>query len=41
MNKIYFKIVAAVLVLVAAGWNMKQNNCNVGLSDLALANFEA
>ena len=41
MNKKYFKIVAAVLVLVAAGWNMKQNNSNVGLSDLALANIEA
>ena len=41
MNKKYFKIVAAVLVVVAAGWNMKQNNSNVGLSDLALANIEA
>ena len=41
MNKKYFKIVAAVLVLVEAGWNMKQNKNKVVLSDLALANVEA
>lgn len=41
MKKKFFAVVLIAVMAVAAGWNFKQSQNKVELSDLALANVEA
>ena len=41
MKKKVFGAVALIAIAVAAGWNVRQNNNKVEMSDLTLENIEA